>query len=453
VTPTHARLHALFSRILAVTTGTGIAVACGGAVDDGAWSNDPAQPRSLCGDDRPRYFPSGLIAAPRQDYVAARTESAFLSDAENFRANDTLHEGEPCATARSKASCRARLEGFRLLPLDRAGCEAAYPNVVHPGGTRGGCRVSYVLFTRGDEIGVAVTDADVRTLIGPIDSVQEAEWWLQRSYEPMCTRAPVSSFTVRELAGGYEFVFVANCEKNGLVHKVFVARDGQVVDRGTARAPEGTEFSCAVAGRRPEGFEARARSFYGRMAELEAASIGAFRRLERELRALGAPDELVRRVRSAIRDEIRHTRAMRTLAGARPIGKARGSAPLRTREEVALDNAREGGVRETFGALLAWHQAEHAEDASVREAMGAIAHDETAHAALALDVGAWLERGLDERAREAVARARAEAFSALHDELTEPIDETFARTNGLPTPRVALAMLEQVRVTLAPAST
>jgi hypothetical protein len=452
VTPTHVRLHALFSRILALTTGTGIAVSCGGAVDDGAWSNDPAQPRSLCGDDRPRHFPSGLIAAPRQDYVAARFETAFLTDAENFRAKDTLSEGDPCATAGSKASCRARLEEFRLLPRDRAGCEAAYPNVVHPGGTRGGCRVSYVLFTRGDEIGVAVTDAEVRTLIGTIDSVQEAEWWLQRSYEPMCTHAPISSFTVRELASGYEFVFVANCEKSGLVHTVFVARDGQIVDRGTARAPEGTEFSCAVAGRRPEGFEARARSYYGQMAELEAASIAAFRRLARELRAFGAPDELVRRVRAAIRDEIRHTRAMRTFAGARPIPKA-NRAPLRTREEVALDNAREGCVREVFGALLARHQAEHAEDRAVREAMAAIADDETAHAAVALDVDTWLERGLDDRAREAVARARAEAFSLLKSELAEPIDEAFARTNGLATPRVSLAMLEHVRVTLAPATT
>jgi hypothetical protein len=441
---TQLRLHAIFSRILALTTGTGIAASCGGAVDEGAWSNDPAEPRSLCSEDRPRYFPSGLVAAPRQDYVAARIETAFLTDAENFRKTETLHEGEPCATASSKEACRARFEEFRLLPLDRSSCEAAYPNVVHPGGTRGGCRASYVLFTRGDEIGVAVTESEIRGLIGTVDSVQEAEWVLQRSYEPMCTRAPLSSFTVRELPEGYDFVFVANCERNNLVHKVFVTRDGRVVDRGTARAPEGTEFSCAVAGRRPEGFTAQARSFYEGMAELEAASIGAFRRLARELRSFRAPDDLVHRVRSAVRDEIRHTRAMRALAGARPTPKA-GDARLRSPEEVALENAREGSVREAFGALLAWHQAAHAEHPNVREVMAAIAEDETAHAALAMDVGAWLERELDDRGRESVTRTREEAFDALRAELARPIDEAFARANGLPTSGVALDMLDHLR--------
>lgn len=176
-------------------------------------------------------------------------------------------------------------------------------------------------------------------------------------------------------------------------------------------------------GRRPEGFvpsRARATTREGaclaEMAELEAASIAAFGRLARELGAIGAPTALVGRARVARRDEIRHARVLRKLAA------AYGAAPARLRArrvgvrpplEVAIENATEGCVFETFGAAVASFQAARAADPSLRVAFAQIARDERAHASLAWAVDAFLATKLDEAGRAAVARARQGALAKL----------------------------------------
>ena len=65
------------------------------------------------------------------------------------------------------------------------------------------------------------------------------------------------------------------------------------------------------------------------------------------------------------------------------VARTRSRAPRRP-VEIARENAEEGCVRETFGALLAAHQAAYACDPEVREVMTRIAGDELRHAALAL---------------------------------------------------------------------
>jgi len=153
-----------------------------------------------------------------------------------------------------------------------------------------------------------------------------------------------------------------------------------------------------------------------RAAWLEAASISAFRRLARELRAHGAPRELVDAARACARDEARHARTMARLA------RAHGAAIERVRvedvgerdlESIARENAVEGCVGETYGALLAVWQAEHASDPDVRAAMREIAPDETRHAALAWAIAAWADARMSEDARARVRRARDEAVRAL----------------------------------------
>jgi hypothetical protein len=56
--------------------------------------------------------------------------------------------------------------------------------------------------------------------------------------------------------------------------------------------------------------------------------------------------------------------------------------PARSLEELAVENAVEGCVRETYGALTAIWQARTAKDPSVAAAVRRIARDETRHAAL-----------------------------------------------------------------------
>ena len=174
-------------------------------------------------------------------------------------------------------------------------------------------------------------------------------------------------------------------------------------------------------GRRPEGLPPASRvpqtsgEWLAEVARLEAASVPAFERLARELAAHRAPETLVRRARRAMRDEIRHARVMRSLArvrGARPVEVDARALPIRDLAEIARENAIEGCVAETIGAIVATRQAAHARDASIRFALTRIAHDETRHAELAWDVLEW---SLDRQTR----RDREETLSALRRAATE----------------------------------
>ncbi len=89
------------------------------------------------------------------------------------------------------------------------------------------------------------------------------------------------------------------------------------------------------------------------------------------------------------------------------------SRPVRGLEAMALENAVEGWAREAFGALVAMWQATVARDPVIRAAMTRIARDETRHAALALEVDAWLHPRLDSVARARVDRARRDALEEL----------------------------------------
>lgn len=154
--------------------------------------------------------------------------------------------------------------------------------------------------------------------------------------------------------------------------------------------------------------------FLAKAAHAEAASVAAFRRLARELQAHGAPAGLVDAAYVAARDEVRHARVMRKLAfghGGAPPRVEVDDLPIRGLFAVALENAVEGVVHETWAALIALHQAAHAEEPDVAAAMAAIAEDEAHHAELAAAVHAWALPLLSpaDRARVEAAARRAVA--------------------------------------------
>lgn len=206
-----------------------------------------------------------------------------------------------------------------------------------------------------------------------------------------------------------------------------------------------------VGGRKPAGLRAPvgraadAGEWLARMAWMEAASVPAFQELARDLARLGAPDVLVRGAARAAHDERRHARAIARLARARGasvprVVRAASRAPgLR---ELALDNAVEGGVRETFGALLAAVQAERAGDRDVREAMRAIARDEARHAILSDAIDRWAGSAVD---RAEIERARGAAVAELRAAIdVDALPEEASAALGLPdaaTQRVLLDAL------------
>jgi hypothetical protein len=157
------------------------------------------------------------------------------------------------------------------------------------------------------------------------------------------------------------------------------------------------------------------------VAYLEAASVYAFARLERELRALGAPPALLRDARRARRDEVRHAAMTARLAkqrGARPtFPEALPPTAARSLFDVALENAVEGCVRETYGAVIGLVGASTVQDAELGRAMRSIAADECRHAELAWAVHAWLLPSLsaDERRRVQCAMRAAVSEIAQRD--------------------------------------
>jgi hypothetical protein len=195
---------------------------------------------------------------------------------------------------------------------------------------------------------------------------------------------------------------------------------------------------CPVDGRRPEGLQATRLSapsavgaWLAQAAWLEAASVHAFVRLAHELGLHGAPRALIRAALAAVGDEVRHTAMMARLAaryGAVPPVPEVAPPVARSLEALAVENAVEGCVRETWAAALALWQSHAAHDPEVRAAFEVIARDELRHAALAWAIDGWAMPQLDEAAR---ARVRA-ARDVAADELVRGGDSQALGALGVP---------------------
>jgi len=137
--------------------------------------------------------------------------------------------------------------------------------------------------------------------------------------------------------------------------------------------------------------------YLGTMECLEAASVPAFLRLADELRQHGAPAALVARAEQAAADEVGHAAGFAHLRAERGAPSAASPVEVpqapRSLEALAVENAVEGCVRETFGALVAGYQARTAGDEALRRIMTRVAAEELLHAELA-ELGALQ---LDER--------------------------------------------------------
>ena len=199
---------------------------------------------------------------------------------------------------------------------------------------------------------------------------------------------------------------------------------------------------CGTAGRKPGGLEAAqvkgrcaVGNYFAATAHLEAASVDAFSQLAAELSRHRAPQHLVRAAKRAGRDEVRHARTLAALArhhgGVVPQVCVR-PIPPRSLEELAIENAVEGCVRETFSALVATWQARAAQPPAVCRAFAGIAKDETRHADLAWAIDGWARSRISNRARKHVDEQRTLAVQTLAGEIAEP-SRSLRLGAGLPT--------------------
>lgn len=309
----------------------------------------------------------------------------------------------------------------------------------------------YFVTTEGATVDDLSTVQAVKGFLGTIDTPNEAALILW-----MADRAVKCGDILQGQDGYYAEGrwMISDCPFTYQELRVRVSPDG-TIDSWPLAEPEETG-GCA--GRRPDGLE-RGRHdrsagtlarYFAEICHLEGAAVVAFVLLERELREHRAPEELVARAARAARDEVRHAAATGQLA--RRFGGELSPVSVKlhaTRSlfHVALENAVEGCVRETYGALAAHWQARVASDEAARRAWSDIAREETEHAELSRDIDAWLQPQLSAEQRAQIARARRDAMTTLRRELSRPVDADVARVAGVPTPAQAHALLDGLEQT------
>jgi len=254
----------------------------------------------------------------------------------------------------------------------------------------------------------------------------------------------VRSCTAPARTSSASYTFVITCN----VHKM-ICTEATILDApGSGRRPE--RFTPA----RPAPSTSPLAAYFAACAELEAASVPAFARLEAELLHHRAPPALVRAARRARADEVRHARDVLGLArrfGHRaPLPEVSAPAHLRALESVAMENAVEGCVRETVGAAVAAVQAARASDPRVRAVMRQIARDEARHAALSWRVHGWALGALAPSSRSRVVASLGRAFDELDPASFASVAAPVASAAGLPNATEIATLITRLRAELAP---
>ena len=402
-----------------------------------------------CGPDTTGYTPlacdnfqisvRGLQPPVIPDVIELRmvNNRQFDADSAPVKVNS---EGAACATATDVNACQTNFTA--LSPM--SGFAAACLQI---------CQDYHLATTRGDEVKAVSSLEALKAFLGPIDTPQEALFIaFANGYNLSCETPDRGS--AKSVGTGWEVIGTKGiaCGAGTAVTRHFlnVSREGELTETRAEIIERGAS-NCAI-GRRPPGLSSSGSSdcafalgrFFAEAAHLEAASVPAFERLSLELAFHGAPKALREAMLSAALEELEHTRITADLArgfGAQPVAPEVQEQPLRSLRELAIDNAAEGCVRETFGALVAQYQALHAENPRIRQAMISIAEDETRHAELSWALDRWVLGQLDAEGQAAVHEARRGAVEKLQQELGAPVDSALVREAGLPTAAMAQRLL------------
>lgn len=423
-------LASSFQRIVLATLAASTA-GCGG-IDTSGYE----LPACASGDYRPDYL-SGLAPADPYDYIELRRRESF---SESPFTEVTQRSGEACSGASDRDACLAELtaleptEGFRI------------------GQCVDLCEEFVFVLTRGDAIEVISTTEAALALLGPIDTPTEAVLRAgMAEYYVSCDDPERGG--VRAAGDAYEVLatrLTASCDPvETTLYRLGVSAGGDV----TELESEVIESESGVCiGRRPScHVRRRVRgtsplgAYFASVAHLESAAAIAFAELARELAHHAAPSSLVARARRSQSDERRHALVMGALArrfGGRPVRARAAVRAPRTLEAIALHNASEGCVRESFGALVGLWQAHAARDPQVRAVMQRIAREELRHAELSLDLDRWARARLGRRFASRLDEARQEARRSLELELDEVFDPSLVTEAGLPTPTQHRALFD-----------
>jgi hypothetical protein len=316
-----------------------------------------------------------------------------------------------------------------------------------------------LLATRGDEVLVLKDAAALANFLAPIDTATEAAVIAAAHGIRISCAAQTEhkDIGVQCLADGFKVVFPTfDCRPpSGTLYVTVatVSTSGEYVN-DSAVGPVANP--CAMAGRAPDGLSIfvpnRAKQvdlaqFLLDSALFEAASIPSFLMLAEDLRALDAPATLVKDALAAAQDEVVHAQTMASLAQSAGATNGAAHVPARARKSlwaVAKENAVEACVRETYGAMVAHHQAACATDPAIAEAMATIAEDETRHAALGHRIALWAQERLSVQERSLLKTLQSQAIAALRADVQVRYEEDVYVKAGMPTPAVALRLIDSM---------
>jgi len=354
----------------------------------------------------------------------------------------TLYEshGSPCAGAVDQAACKVTLaSGAPLM-----GFTPYY--LMNTTSRLGSYAYMYLAYTRGDSVGFVSDRAQLDSLLGPVDTANEAGLvFLSMGVAPECSAIAESDdayyYTARSLG--------APCSIQPTGVQFSVTHAGAV-----SSFPVVTAMPCV--GRRPDGLlEPKSRranplaDYYASIAHLEQAAVMAFDVIERELARFGAPQHLRDRARRARADEIRHAQQMAQFAsclGAQVPSTHAAPSSERSLLAAALENAVEGCVREAWGALSAHYQSATTRDPEAQRMWREIAVDETEHAELSFALHEWYLQQLTSEQRAQVATAVERARLQLRVELAvaAPPHAALVYGAGVPDPMCAVALFKEL---------
>lgn len=444
-----------------MSAGTGAGGAAGSAGVDAGGAGGSTPPMSDdwkpidCVDNQPQVLVNVAFTQPFDYFGLFTSYPGGLGQSGQYPAGTAVvaEIGTQCANASDMSAC-----GVALGPL-RMASDGCVQQMM--------C-ASFLITTHGDDVTRRDERSALLTLLGTIDTEYKAALVAMFDGHVIACRDPgvpgqpsfpaLTGTETKVNGDGFDVhtEWQGGCGEGAFSETIHVAADGTLttIDEKTQIAMS----NCAI-GRRPEGLLPTAavhRSvtlgrYFADAARLEAASVYAFERLACELTALGAPGALVARAVQSALDEVRHARVTADLArrfGSEPLPADVAALRPRSALQIALENAVEGCVRETYGALLAHYQAQAALDPHVRQAMQQIADDETRHAELSWHVARWLEPQLTHAERQCLAAARTAELAQLFTDLDAGLPAHDARAIGLPAPDVAARMLERLGAAL-----
>jgi hypothetical protein len=423
-------LHAALALVVA-----GCLPSCGGR----------SEPADLLCDDGGLRLLAGLKPSDPVDYLALY-ETMEFGAGEPPTLRLVAEEGEACATAVDADACQHALaDTLAVVPP-----ETAFDK------TEQVTAKDFFVYTRDDGVYGFGDTAGMLDFLGPIDTPNEAALVLWAADRPVACDALFEEATGYRAMSHY---MVSDCPISEQEVEVHVTPDGKVSE--TNQGPPVESNACA--GRRPDGLNCArivgersgVGDYFAQLAQLELAAVAAFALLERELATHGAPQHLLEHCRAAQADEVSHTRTMSRLAqrfGASPPPITVAPRSARTLLDIALENAREGTVRELYGAAVAAWQAVHARDGEVRRAFAQIAPQESVHAWLSCELDAWLGSRLSPAERALVGAERAQAYAQLFSELQTPVAEAIHEMAGVPSPQQAVQLLHSLRQSLQAAA-